>query len=971
MNRGEAVVPHVAEQLVGRRPQLEILEVALAQVSAGSAAAVELMGEPGIGKTRLLAELAGRADGLGHLVLSGSASDLDSDAPFGMFVDALDDYLRGLDPRRLALLTEPVLAELATVFPALSSHAAGRDVALQHERYRSHQAVRELLEQLAHHQPLTLILDDAHWADAGSVELLGAMLRRLPAAPVLIAIAYRPRQLPKRLSIAFARAQRNGTLAHGELIALTRSEANELLGDVAASAERAGLYAESGGNPFYLQQLARALRRESSRPTVRAAVSVSDTEVPQSVIDALAEELALLSETARGVLEGAAVAGDPFDPEIAAAAAAVAESVVLEAINELMSLDLLRGTDVPRRFRFRHPLLRRAVYESTPGGWRVAAHGRCANAIAALGGSAVARAHHVENSARRSDPAAIAVLREAGEAAADRAPAQAARWFGAALRLMADSSPPAERRTMLTALAGAQMATGQFADAHSALLQALACLAEGEVTLRVALTAACAGLEQLLGRHDDAHSRLVGALATLDDRRSPQAAALLISLALDGCYRERYPDSRDWGVRALEVAHILDDPPLMAAASAVTAFAAAFDGAVSEAEVYRAEAAELVDSMSDAQLALRLDTMAYLSGAEVYLDRFAEAIAHGNRGLAVARKTAQGELLPILIQALATGLLASGRLTEAAELLDGSIEGARVAGNDQTLAWSLLNRAFLGVYMGDFETAAAKGAESMELTAALDDSQVSTYAAVIMGCLSLEMGDPARAVELFTTSAGGDALPRIPGGWRANYLGFLTRCRLQLGQREKARLTARYAGDVASSTGLGMARAWADRAAAAVALDAGDAEAAAAGALASAAGCDAAGAVVEAAISRVLAGRALALAGNTADAVTELEQAAKHGAARARLEAEQELRKLGRTTYRRSRPGAGEGVASLTGRELELARLVVDRRTNAEIAATLFLSQKTIETHLRNMFRKIGVTSRVELARAVERLEQD
>ena len=98
-----------------------------------------------------------------------------------------------------------------------------------------------------------------------------------------------------------------------------------------------------------------------------------------------------------------------------------------------------------------------------------------------------------------------------------------------------------------------------------------------------------------------------------------------------------------------------------------------------------------------------------------------------------------------------------------------------------------------------------------------------------------------------------------------------------------------------------------------------------------------------------------------------------HGALRYRQEADHELRKLGRPLHRRTRPGKadGTGVDTLTERELELARLVVDRRTNPEIAAALFLSQKTVETHLRNMFRKLGVSSRVELARAVEQADRD
>jgi DNA-binding NarL/FixJ family response regulator len=147
-------------------------------------------------------------------------------------------------------------------------------------------------------------------------------------------------------------------------------------------------------------------------------------------------------------------------------------------------------------------------------------------------------------------------------------------------------------------------------------------------------------------------------------------------------------------------------------------------------------------------------------------------------------------------------------------------------------------------------------------------------------------------------------------------------------------------------------------------------------ALASAAAADEVGARIEAALSRVLAARALAEAGERDRAATELEHAARDfeecGALRYRDPAEQELGKLGHHIHRRTRAGksGAAGIESLTERELQVARLVVDRMTNPEIAAELFLSHKTIQTHLRNIFRKMDVTSRVELARAVERAER-
>jgi DNA-binding NarL/FixJ family response regulator len=170
----------------------------------------------------------------------------------------------------------------------------------------------------------------------------------------------------------------------------------------------------------------------------------------------------------------------------------------------------------------------------------------------------------------------------------------------------------------------------------------------------------------------------------------------------------------------------------------------------------------------------------------------------------------------------------------------------------------------------------------------------------------------------------------------------------------------------------------ADRAVAAVALDGGDAATAAERALASAATADAVGAVVEGALSRILAGRSLGEAGDRDRAAAELQRAAASleacGAPAQRDAAERELGRLGLRPHRRTRPGTrdgSDGIDSLTGRELEVARLVVDRKTNTQIAAELFLSPKTVESHIRHLFQKLSVSSRVEVARVVERADRE
>jgi len=402
------------------------------------------------------------------------------------------------------------------------------------------------------------------------------------------------------------------------------------------------------------------------------------------------------------------------------------------------------------------------------------------------------------------------------------------------------------------------------------------------------------------------------------------------------------------------------------------ALAAACACATEQAERHRAEAAGLVDAMPDDELALRLDAAAFLSGAECYLDRFPEANAHATRGLALARATGQGELLPMLIPALHTTLLAFGRLGESAELLDGAIEGARLAHNDQTLAWYIFNRAFIAALVGDLDDALATAQEGVELTRPLGASFVSAYAAVAHAVALWGAGEHARGVEV-ATGVAGPQLEQLPGEWRAYFLEHLARAWLALGRRPEAERAVAAADAVAETTGLRLAVALARRAAAALALDAGEPQVAAARALESAALADALGMRLDAGLARALAGRALAQAGDRDAAVAALQRAAAEldacGARRYRDQAEQALGRLGHRTHRRTRAGRrdGDGLAALTARELEVAQLIVDRRTNAEIAAELFLSRKTVETHIRNLFYKLDVSSRVEVARAVER----
>src|SRR5215475_14187476 len=711
-------------------------------------------------------------------------------------------------------------------------------------------------------------------------------------AAVLTAVARRPRQTRERLAITLERADRSAAVTLVDLGALTLDEARQLLGERFDAARAALLYQESGGNPFYLEQLAR-LPARAPQLTSAPEISLTGLDVPAAVAASLAEELTLLSDAGRLVLEGAAVAGDPFEPELAAAAAGTSEAAGMHAVDELLGLDLVRSTDVPRRFRFRHPLVRRAVYGATAGGWRLGAHERCAEALAARGASAAARAHHVERSARQGDLAAVALLREAGEATARLAPESAARWFGAALRLLPQTAPAADRVELLLARSWALAAVGRFTDSHEAALEAVALVPGHPSALKTTVATACASVERFLGRYEYAHARLVRTLRLLPEPASVERVKLLIELTLNEFYRSRYEAMRDWAAPAVSAAKETGDAALVAAAAVMPAFADAMTGPTETARSRRAQAAALVDELTDDELSLRPDAAGWLAIAEVYLDLYAEADAHASRALGLARASGRGDPLHRLYPVLPRVRYMRGKLTEATELLDGAIEAGRLLGSPQALAGNLFNRSVVALAAGDLDIALATAEESVELTRDLDAGFVTAWAAARLADVLFETGQPNRAIELLLDRAGSEELTLIPGGWRAYWLELLTRCWLAVDRPREARRTAAFAEMTAMAVQLPLASAWAGRAIAAVALDAGDIALAAERALASADAADAAGAPIEAALSRTIAGRALAGIGEKDRAVAELRRAAAEldacGALRYRQSADREL----------------------------------------------------------------------------------
>lgn len=705
-------------------------------------------------------------------------------------------------------------------------------------------------------------------------------------------------------------------------------------------------------------------------------MQLAGLQIPPQVAAALTEELTLLSEPAQKVLDGASVAGDPFELDLVAVASELPEKQVLNALDELLTVDFVRATDMPRRFRFRHPIVRRAVYEATRGGWRIGAHERVAAALATRGAGVTALAHHVERCARHGDGAAIATLKDAGVETASRAPATAARWFEAALRLLPDSAPARQRVELLLASAQARIAVGQFGAGHASLLESLEIVPPDAARLRTSVAGTCARVEHLLGMHERAHERLVHALRELPDEHTPEAVALMIELSVDGEHRMQYAAMIEWAERAAEVAAGFGDPALHAAAVAAAARGRAVAGDVPKATRWCDEAAGLIDGLPDRVLAEQLMGVTMLANAELFLHRFADGHAHTERAIAIGRATGQGQQFPQLFAFLGISWYLQGELKAAVDPLEAAVEAARLTGHAQTLSWSLYARSLVALALGDVATALSAAQEAVD---AVDDGKPNhhaAYSALALAEASLEVGNPRAIVELLERTSGGPDMPLAAPAYRASFLERLARARLMLGDIDGAVRAAEAAQESARTGGLPFRQAEADRASAAVALHTGDAARAAELALAAAEHNRSVGAAMEASRSLILAGRALAAAGQRERAREILEQTAgdldRRGAVRYRDAAERELRALGHRIHRRSGVTAatGDGVEALTKRELEIAQRIVDRQTNRQIAEELYLSPKTVETHIRNIFAKLGADSRVEVARIVERAQR-
>ena len=951
--------------LVGRRQELTLVRRSLDEAEQGHSRALGLRGEAGIGKSRLLAELNANALERGHVVLTGRASELERDLPFALLVDAFDEDVTRQDMRSLERADEELLAQLAAVLPSVRA-TGGVEAVAAAEHHRVARAVRTLLELMAQERPLTLLLDDVHWADPASADVVALLLHRPPDGRILIAVATRSGRSPG-LEQALEIGVRAQTAEVADLGPLPIEEAEALLPGIGRAA-LLRLHKESGGNPFYLQALARSTSADP-RAAARRPLAAG---VPRAVKAALAGELADLPPEMRAVLEGAAIAGDPFEPELAAAAAGVEEDAVLIALDGLLETDLVRATDQPRRFRFRHPLVRRAVYEGTPGGSRLAAHARTAEALAARGATPAQRAHHAERAARPGDLQAVDLLVSAAEETARDAPGTAAGWYGAALRLLPGGPEHDERRlSLLRAQSDALTSADRPVEARDALRQALELLPEEAAPERTDVVVALADIDIWLGETEEARRLLEETRSSLPADAPRQFALLTLEL---GHERESRGDFASLAVLAddARAAAVRAEDPALEAAAALRAadvlnnMLRGADAPITAAEQRLDEVTELVGALSEEQLSGRLEALLWLTVLQLYGDRAATADS-AQRGLEIARRTGQGLLATGFVALRGYAAERIGALEEAREAAEETLESVLISGNVTLEYWGYQLAAWVALAAGAAEEAVAQA----EVAAERIREHPPTSIGWTLAAAYLAAADPARA--LATLEEFGWIDERLSPLDRLRTLDVTVRSLLAADRVEEAVTWAARAPAEAGGRDRGTFGAILAHIDASVVLAQGEAARAAATALDGAAAAESVDAALWAGRCRTLAGEALVADGREDEAREELRAAAAdldaHGAAGYRDAALRVLRKLGE----RPRPapaaqaaGSGE-LAALTAREREVADLVAESRTNKQIAAQLFLSEKTVEKHVSSAMSKLGVSSRTGIARLVER----
>jgi class 3 adenylate cyclase/predicted ATPase/DNA-binding CsgD family transcriptional regulator len=933
--------------LLERAEELAAVDAALAATLVGGGRLVVIEGPAGIGKTSILVEARERAVASGFVVLQGRGSEMESAFSFGVVRQLFEAVLAQAPPAKREQLLAGAAAHAERLFGAgAPDAAAGADAAfaLMHGLYW-------LALNLAESQPIALAIDDLQWADEPSLRWLAYLARRIENAPVVVLATLRPvegedPQLTELIVDPATALLRPNALSAAGVTDFVRTELSaEAEDEFCAACHRA-----TGGNPLLLRELLRTLAAENVSP-VRSSIDVVERVAPNAVARSVRLRLTRLPSAAARLARAVSVLGDGAERETAAALAELERHEVSPAAATLVRVDLLRA-EPP--FRFVHPLVRNAVYESIPADERDLAHARAAATLREAGASSAQVAAQLLRAVPSSVEDARATLREAAAlASSEGALESAARYL---TRALDEPASDEQRAELLLELAAAETSLG--IPAVISHLREAATLSQDE-RRRAETALALGNALYWAGEEEHGVEVLERALEEFGDLDLPLRHRLEAELVVNAT---RVPSQYEKARRRLEAISVSADE---GEGARVLLSGQAYHEAAGggDAEQTARRALEALTAMSDEERARNYVAGAY---ALLYTDRLEAGEQLLSSALAEARRRGAAFHFSSLSMTRAIFQYARGALVEAEADGRAAIDALPhhnvhfASPAHSWLAQILLERAMIDEAARLLETA-----DGLVGPATNPFSQTPRLRAHAM--LAAIRGDHRAALEYAlelarTLTSFGHVNPP------ASYPAWRTLAALQhhaLGETDQALALAREEVQLARSWGAPRTL---GRALRIQGLIEGGEE-----------GIDAireAVAVLELSPARLEHAYALENLGGALRRGNQRAEAREHlreslelaqrlGANLLSGEAHKELIATGARPRRIVRSGA----AALTPSERRIAAMAAEGMSNREIAQALFVTLRTVEMHLSNAFRKLDVSSRTQLPAALAESE--